>query len=86
MTVSYDPRTLTVAGLAVLVAFVVQLLLDSMIVGALAGFVLFSLAGVVRWREVDGLFTEGMKMMAMIGFIMIAAAGFAEVMKATGEV
>jgi predicted histidine transporter YuiF (NhaC family) len=27
-----------------------------------------------------------MKMMAMIGFIMIAAAGFAEVMKATGEV
>jgi hypothetical protein len=27
-----------------------------------------------------------MKMMAMIGFIMIAAGGFAEVMKATGEV
>jgi hypothetical protein len=27
-----------------------------------------------------------MKMMAMIGFIMIAASGFAEVMKATGEV
>jgi predicted histidine transporter YuiF (NhaC family) len=41
---------------------------------------------VVRWKEADGLFTEGMKMMAMIGFIMIAAAGFAEVMKATGEV
>ena len=40
----------------------------------------------VRWKEADGLFTEGMKMMAMIGFIMIAAAGFAEVMKATGEV
>lgn len=27
-----------------------------------------------------------MKMMAMIGFIMIAASGFAEVMKATGDV
>lgn len=27
-----------------------------------------------------------MKMMAMIGFIMIAAAGFAEVMRETGEV
>nr|BFE95550.1 hypothetical protein GCM10020185_60860 [Pseudomonas brassicacearum subsp. brassicacearum] len=40
----------------------------------------------VRWRETDDLFTEGMKMMAMIGFIMIAASGFAEVMKATGEV
>ena len=39
-----------------------------------------------RWREADGVFTEGMKMMAMIGFIMIAAAGFAEVMRATGAI
>ncbi|WP_275935608.1 Na+/H+ antiporter NhaC family protein, partial [Vibrio vulnificus] len=52
----------------------------------LVGFVVFSLSGVVRWKETDDLFTEGMKMMATIGFIMIAAAGFAEVMKATGEV
>ena len=40
----------------------------------------------MRWRETDVLFTEGMKMMAMIGFIMITASGFAEVLKATGEV
>lgn len=82
----YEPRSLLVAGAAVALAFMVQLWLDSMIVGALAGFVLFSLSGVVRWREADDLFTEGMKMMAMIGFIMIAAAGFAEVMKATGQI
>jgi hypothetical protein len=42
----------------------------------LTGFVIFSLSGVVRWREADDVFTEGMKMMAMIGFIMIAAAGW----------
>ncbi len=82
----YSPRTLLVAGVAVAVAFAVQLWLDSMIIGALAGFVVFSASGVVRWREADGLFTEGMKMMAMIGFIMIAAAGFAEVMRETGHV
>ena len=57
-----------------------------MIIGALVGFLIFSVSGIVRWRETDDLFTEGMKMMAMIGFIMIAASGFAEVMKATGEV
>ena len=57
-----------------------------MIIGDLACFVIFSVSGVVRWKEADDLFTEGMKMMAMIGFIMIAAAGFAEVMKATGQV
>ena len=57
-----------------------------MIIGALAGFLIFSVSGMVKWRDTDDLFTEGMKMMAMIGFIMIAASGFAEVMKATGEV
>lgn len=84
--VSYSPLTLLVAALAVAAAFVIQLWLDSMIIGALVGFVIFSVSGVVRWSEADDLFTEGMKMMAMIGFIMIAAAGFAEVMRETGEV
>jgi predicted histidine transporter YuiF (NhaC family) len=84
--ISYNPRTLLVALVAIAAAFMIQLWLDSMIIGALVGFIIFSVSGVVRWREADDLFTEGMKMMAMIGFIMIAAAGFAEVMKATGEV
>ncbi len=74
------------AGVAVAVAFSVQLWLDSMIIGALAGFLVFSASGVVRWKESDDLFTEGMKMMAAIGFIMITAQGFAEVMTATGQV
>lgn len=86
VTVQYNPYSLLVAGVAVAAAFAVQLWLDSMIVGALVGFVIFSLSGVVRWREADDLFTEGMKMMAMMGFIMIAADGFAEVMRATGEI
>ena len=42
--------------------------------------------GVVRRTEADSVFNSGIKMMAMIGFIMIAAQGFAEVMKATGEI
>lgn len=82
----YNPMSLLVALAAVVAAFVIQLWLDSMIMGALAGFVIFSVSGVVRWREADGVFTEGMKMMAMIGFIMIAAAGFAEVMRETGAI
>lgn len=64
----------------------VQLWLDSMVLGALAGFVVLSLSGVFRWREQDGVFSEGMRLMATIGFIMITAAGFASVMQATGEI
>jgi predicted histidine transporter YuiF (NhaC family) len=85
-TTEYDGKTLFMAGAAIVVAFVVQLWLGSMILGALAGFVLFNLSGVVKWKEADDLFTEGMKMLAMIGFIMIAASGFAEVMRTTGEI
>lgn len=83
---TYNPFSLVVAGVAILVAFAIQLLFDSIILGALLGFVIFSASGVVRWKEADDLFTDGMKMMAMIGFIMIAAAGFAEVIKTTGQV
>ncbi len=82
----YNSWTLFMALVAIAVAFVVQLWLGSMILGALTGFVLFNLSGVVRWKESDDLFTEGMKMLAMIGFIMIAANGFAEVMRETGQI
>lgn len=82
----YNPKSLIAAAVAVTVAFGMQLWLGSMILGALLGFLVFSLSGVVKWQETDDVFTEGMKMMAMIGFIMIAASGFAEVMRETGEI
>ncbi|MBK1851502.1 Na+/H+ antiporter family protein [Marinobacter sp. 1-4A] len=86
VNVSYSSGTLVMAVVAIIAAFMVQLWLGSMILGALAGFLLFNLSGVVKWKEADDLFTEGMKMLAMIGFIMIAASGFAEVMRETGEI
>lgn len=71
---------------ALIVALVVQLWSGSMIFGGLAGFALLSLSGIVSWNEQDSVFTQGMRLMAMVGFIMIAAAGFAGVMKASGEI
>ncbi len=71
---------------ALVTALVVQLWSGSMIFGGLAGFALLSFSGIVRWNEQDSVFTQGMRLMAMVGFIMIAAAGFAGVMKATGEI
>ncbi|NLZ78034.1 MAG: sodium:proton antiporter, partial [Gammaproteobacteria bacterium] len=58
---TYNSKSLLAAGVAVVAAFVVQLWLDSMIMGALVGFVVFSVSGVVRWKESDDLFTDGMK-------------------------
>jgi predicted histidine transporter YuiF (NhaC family) len=82
----FNAKSLWVAGAAIVLAFVVQLYLGSMVLGAMAGFLLFSATGVIRWKESDGVLVDGMKMMASIGFIMIAASGFAEVIKTTGHI
>ena len=50
------------------------------------GLFVFIATGVVRRLEADEVFTSGMRMMALIGFIMITAQGFASVMKASGQV
>lgn len=75
-----------VALLAIVTAFVVQLYTDSLLLGSLFGFGVFMATGVVKWNEADSVFNEGIKLMAMIGFIMITAQGFAEVMKATDQI
>lgn len=83
-TVSAARTLISIAAIGV--AFGVQLYTGSMVLGALMGFIVFSVSGVVRWNESDGLLVDGMKMMATIGFIMIAAAGFAEVLRETGQI
>ncbi len=81
-----NKKHIVVAGLGILAALSVQLYTGSMIIGALAGFMVFTFGGVIAWKETHDVFTKGVHMMAMIGFIMIAAAGFAAVMKQTGGV
>ncbi|WGW01161.1 Na+/H+ antiporter family protein [Vibrio sp. YMD68] len=83
---SIDKKSILVACVGIVVALAVQLSTGSMIIGALAGFMVFTFGGVIAWKETQDVFTKGVHMMAMIGFIMIAAAGFAAVMKQTGGV
>lgn len=67
--------------------FAIQLIYkDALLLGAMLGFAVFMMLGVVQRKEADSVFNQGIRMMAMVGFIMIAAQGFAEVMNATGEI
>jgi predicted histidine transporter YuiF (NhaC family) len=77
-------KILVVAG--IVLALITQLWTGSMIFGGLVGFALVSMSGVIKWQEQDHVFTQGMRLMAMVGFIMITATGFAAVMTATGDV
>jgi hypothetical protein len=47
---------------------------------------IFSFSGALKHVADEDIFNQGVRMMANIGFIMIAAAGFAAVVKQTGEV
>ncbi len=85
-TQAYTKRGLVFAFLSIVAALVVQLATDSMIAGALAGIITVTLGGSIKWKESDDILTQGMKMMAFIGFVMLAASGFANVMAETGDV
>ncbi|MDQ0229746.1 Na+/H+ antiporter family protein [Metabacillus malikii] len=89
---SYTTKSLIIAVLAVIISLSVQLYLsqslgvEGMIFGALAGLVVLYISGVLKRKEADVVITNGMKMMAFIGFVMITASGFASVLKETGHV
>ncbi|WP_046178472.1 Na+/H+ antiporter family protein [Domibacillus tundrae] len=85
-TTDYTSSGLIVAGMAIIAALAAQLWTESMIFGALAGIVVLYVFRAIRWSEADHLLTNGMRMMAFIGFVMIAASGFASVMGETGDV
>ncbi|TWP23227.1 TRAP transporter large permease subunit [Apibacter muscae] len=86
LEIKLNKRSIYICLIAIVVAFAVQLYSNSMILGALAGFLLFVGTGIIKRKEVDDTFVEGVKMMAMIGFVMITAQGFAEVLNETGEI
>ena len=82
-----QPKKVLVVGItAVLCSLVAQNISDSMILGGLVGVAIFTLFGVVKLEQNGDVFSKGIAMMAMIGFIMISAQGFASVMQATGDV
>jgi len=72
--------------IAISVTLVFQITFDSLLVGAMIGFMILSISGIFRWNQQDDVFTEGMRMMVQIAVIITIASGFAGVLEATGEI
>lgn len=79
-------KDIIVTIIALAAALYAQIETESMILGALAGITVLYVFGAMKWREADDVLTEGMRMMAFIGFVMITANGFASVITTTGAV
>lgn len=84
--VDHPKKVMIIGGIAVVCSLLAQNVSGSMILGGLFGVMIFSIFGIVKWEQSSDVFSQGVAMMAMIGFIMISAQGFASVMKATGDV
>ncbi|WP_214850317.1 Na+/H+ antiporter NhaC family protein [Exiguobacterium sp. s193] len=77
---------LFLSALVVIATLVVQLTTESMIIAATTGLLLFLVLRLVRFSEADDVITRGMRMMSFIGFVMISANGFSNVLRETGDI
>lgn len=75
-----------IAAVIVQIPSIVPLTSGSMFFGALVGVLILYITGALKWSEADQVLTDGMRLMAFIGLVMIASSGFASVVTATGHV
>lgn len=86
LKVDVKPRNIIFAAIALIVSLAVQIPTGSMIIGSLVGIGILYMTGALKVKEADEVLTDGMRMMAFVGFVMIAANGFSAVINQTGDV
>ncbi|NLY20453.1 MAG: Na+/H+ antiporter family protein [Tissierellia bacterium] len=75
------------ALIGLIATFAAQLFFDqSLPIGALVGLVVMTIFGVFKVSELDDVIAGGIKLMGFIAFVMLVAAGYGAVIRATGGV
>src|SRR5699024_5744700 len=72
--------------LAIIAALIIQLVTESLVLGALAGIIVMFATRVVEFYKGDKVVNEGVGMMGMSAFVMLIASGYASVLKKTGHI
>ena len=67
-------------------AFVAQLYFKSLPIGAMCGLLVLLVTGSIKWNKMDEMVDGGVKMMGFIAFVMLVAAGYANVLRETHSV
>ena len=83
---SASKKNLYVTCLAIVAVLVIQIMVCDTILSALVGFLFLSIAGVVGRKDADNVVIDGFKMMSVLSFTMLAAAGFGHVLRVTGGI
>ncbi|MGP2528124.1 Na+/H+ antiporter family protein [Acidaminococcus sp. LBK-2] len=67
-------------------AFVAQLYFKSLPIGAMCGLLVMLVTGSIKWNKMDDMVSGGVQMMGFIAFVMLVAAGYANVLRETHSV
>ncbi|MCK8815826.1 sodium:proton antiporter [Natroniella sulfidigena] len=67
-------------------ALVIQLLTDSLPLGAMVGLGIMLVFRAIKWEDIDELIQSGIGMMGFVAFVMLVASGYGEVIRETGGV
>ena len=76
----------TFTVIAILAALILQIVTDSLVLGALAGIIVMFVCRVVKMYEGERVVHEGIGMMGMIAFVMLIASGYANVLTESGSI
>ena len=69
-----------------LAAFVIQIAIGSLPLGAVVGLVIMLAFGAFSFKDMDDVISGGIGIMGFIAFVMLVASGFGAVIRATGGV
>ncbi|WP_152656774.1 Na+/H+ antiporter family protein [Oceanobacillus sp. CFH 90083] len=72
--------------IAIVLALAVQIITQNLILGALTGIIAMFLLVALPFKDLDRVMTSGISMMGTISFVILVAAGFANVLQETGAV
>ena len=68
------------------ITVVVQIFTESLPLGALVGLIFIVVTRVIKWKDIQKMLDGGINMMGFIAFVMLIAAGYANVLIKTGAV
>lgn len=69
-----------------IIAFVVQIITESLPIGILTALLVMLLFGSFKFKDIDKLVEGGIGMMGFIAFVMLVASGYGNVLRETGAV
>lgn len=72
-----------VAGI---IALVVQLITESLPLGALVSLIFLVITRVIKWNDIDEIINGGLSLMGYIAFVMLLATGYANIINSSGAV